>query len=146
MRFLYATIMCLCLVTLCFADDKKQKEEESKRFDAADLPALIAAKAVLVEKAEKDADVAIIDELKKWGRWKVVADESEADLIIRLRASGAGGWGSGHVQAFILDAKTKKTLYTSETQRGQRSVFHGYASPMKRAASGIVKKLKEDIK
>lgn len=139
-RLFTVSTLILVLTIIAAADDKK------KRFEDADFPALQKAKAVIVEKADKDADVAMIDELKKWGRWKVVADESEADLIIRLRASGSGGMGTGHVQAFILDAKTKKTLYTSDTQRGQRTIFHGYASPFKRAVSGIVKQLKKDIK
>lgn len=127
-----------CLLSLItFADDKKME---------MDLTALNAAKTIFVEKAEKDADVAMIDELNKWGKWKVVADESEAELIVRLRVSGSGAWGIGHVQAFILDAKSKKTLYTSKTQKGTRTIFKGYASPFKRAIDGIVKQMKKDIK
>lgn len=88
-RLFTVSTLILVLTIIAAADDKK------KRFEDADFPALQKAKAVIVEKADKDADVAMIDELKKWGRWKVVADESEADLIIRLRASGSGGMGTG---------------------------------------------------
>jgi hypothetical protein len=107
---------------------------------------LLSAQTVFVEKAEQDADVAMLGELKDWGRWKIAADESEADLIIRLRVSGSAIWGVGHIQASILDAKTKKTLYTSKEQRGTRTIFHGYASPFRRAISGIVKQMRKDIK
>lgn len=106
---------------------------------------LLTAKTVFVEKADHDVDVAMLGELKEWGRWKIVADETEADLVVRLRISGSAVWGVGHVQASILDAKTKKTLYTSKEQRGTRTIFHGYASPYRRAISGIVKQMRKDI-
>lgn len=107
---------------------------------------LAEGKKVFVEKAEKDADVYMLKELEKWARWPIVADESQADLIIRLRASGSGAWGVGRVQAFILDAKTKDTLWTSKNQKGVRTVFSGYASPFARAVSGIAKQMRKEIK
>lgn len=102
-------------------------QASQSKIEDAERPLLAADKNVFVEKAEHEVDVAMIGELKKWNRWKIVADESEADLLIRLRVSGSAAWGIGHVQASILDAKTKKTLYTSKDQRGTRSIFHGYA-------------------
>lgn len=114
------------------------------KIEDTDRPLLAAGKNVFVEKAEHDVDVAMLGELKKWNRWKIVADESEADLLVRMRVSGSAAWGIGHVQASILDAKTKKTLYTSKEQRGTRTLFHGYASPYSRAISGIVDQMKKD--
>jgi hypothetical protein len=115
------------------------------KIEDADRLLLAAGKNVFVEKSEHDVDVAMLGELKKWDRWKIVADESEADLLVRLRVSGSAAWGIGHVQASILDAKTKKTLYTSKEQRGSRTLFHGYASPYSRAISGIVKQMSKDM-
>lgn len=132
--------LCLLVLTVfCLLPPARAQDTESQAI-------LTMAKTVFVEKADKDADVAMLGELKKWDRWKIVADESEADLLIRLRVSGSAVWGIGHVQASILDAKTKKTLYTSKEQRGTRTLFHGYASPFKRAISGIVKQMRKDIK
>src|SRR5262249_3411557 len=98
MKIIILTFVVLSLTLSAFADDKK-------KFDPSDLQTLKDAKAVYVEKAEKEVDVAMIGELNKWGRWKVVASDSEADLIVKLRVSGSAAWGVGHVQAFILDAK-----------------------------------------
>jgi hypothetical protein len=116
------------------------------KIDDADRPLLAAGKNVFVEKSEHDVDVAMLGELKKWNRWKIVADESEADLLVRLRVSGSAAWGVGHVQVSVLDAKNKKTLYASKEQRGMRTLFHGYASPYSRAVSGIVSQMKKDIR
>jgi hypothetical protein len=131
-------VAVVLLLVLCASALATQIEDFS--------PLLAAGKTVFVEKAEKDADVAMLGELKKWNHWKIVADESEADLLVRLRVSGSAAWGIGHVQASVLDAKTKKTLYTSKEQKGTRTLFHGYASPFKRAISGIVKQMQKDIK
>jgi len=107
---------------------------------------LAEGKKIFVEPAEKEADVAMLKQLHEWGRWKIVGDQAEADLLVRLRVSGNAAWGVGRVQAFILDAKTKETLWTSESRKGVRSVFHGYASPFTRSISGIVKQMKQEIK
>jgi len=115
------------------------------KIEDADRPLLATGKNVFVEKSEHDVDVAMLGELKKWNRWKIVADESEGDLLERIRVSGSAVWGVGHVQVSILDAKTKKTLYASNEQRGTRTVFHGYASPYSRAISGIAKQMAKDI-
>jgi hypothetical protein len=115
------------------------------QIEEADRLLLATGKNVFVEKSEHDVDVAMLGELKKWNRWKIVADESEADLLVRMRVSGSAAWGICHVQASILDAKTKRTLYTSNEQRGTRTVFHGYASPYSRAISGIVKQMAKDM-
>jgi hypothetical protein len=131
------TLLVIPLCGLSFADEKEARENKE---------ALSAGKKVFVEKAEHDVDVAMLGELKKWDWWKVVADESEADLLVRLRVSGSAAWGIGHVQVSVLDSKTKKTLYTSKEQRGSRTIFHGYASPYSRAIDGIVKQMKKDIK
>jgi hypothetical protein len=114
------------------------------KIEDADRQLLAAGRNVFVERSEHDIDMAMLGELKKWNRWKIVADESEADLLVRMRVSGSATWGIGHVQASILDAKTKRTLYISNEQRGLRTVFHGYASPYSRAISGIVKQMAKD--
>jgi hypothetical protein len=139
MRYLLLLILAACVASVgAYAQSTQLTEEQIEQ--------LAPGKKVFVEKAEKDADVAMLGELKKWNRWPIVADESEADLIIRLRASGSGAWGIGHAQASILNAKTKVTLWTPKEQRGTRTIFHGYASPFKRAVSGIVKAMKKEIK
>lgn len=125
-----ATLFC----TFILAGEKSQLKDD---------PRVAKDNAVYVEPANKDADVAIVEEIQKWGRWRVVADETEAHIIVRLRASGSGAWGLGHIQAFILDAKTKETIWTSKNQKGTRNIFHGYASPFRRAAEGIVKQMKK---
>lgn len=130
--------LCIVLVPLLLVPTFAQED------DAKIL--LVKDRRVFVEKADKDADVAMVKELQNWGRWKIVADESEAELLVRLRVSGSAAWGVGHIQASILDAKTKKTLWTSKDQRGTRTVFHGYASPFTRAISGIAKQMKKEIK
>jgi hypothetical protein len=61
------------------------------------------------------------------------------------RVSGNAVWGVGHVQASVLDAKTKETLWMSKDQKGVRTVFHGYASPFSRAVSGIGKQMHTEI-
>lgn len=127
-----AVLLLLTLTPLTLADNKPDAR-------------LAAGATVYVEKAEKDADSYMLKELDKWNRWKIVADESQATLLIRLRASGSGAWGVGRVQAFILDAKTKETLWTSKSQKGMRTVFSGYASPFARAVSGIIKQMKKEI-
>ncbi len=106
---------------------------------------LAAGKKVFVEPAEHAVDVAMGGELKKWGRWKIVAEAGEADILIRLRVSGNAAWGVGHVQAFVLDAKTRETLWVSKAQRGMRTVFHGYASPYSRAVSGIAGQMRKEL-
>ena len=92
------------------------------RIEDANRPLLATRKNVFVEKSEHDVDVAMLGELKKWGRWKIVADESEADLLVRMRVSGSAAWGICHVQASILDAKTKKTFYIERTTRHARGL------------------------
>jgi hypothetical protein len=59
-----------------------------------------------------------------------------------MRSSGSGAWGVGEISASMLDGKTKKTLWTSRTFTGHRTIFHGYASPFQRAVSGIVKEMR----
>lgn len=108
-------------------------------------PRLGQGKKVFVEQADKDADVTMGKELQQWGRWKLVGDQGDADLLVRLRVSGNAAWGIGHVQAFVLDAKTKETLWVSKSQKGTRNVFHGYASPFSRAVSGIAKQMRDEI-
>jgi hypothetical protein len=137
--------MCVYALLILFGLPSLANESPQTALTKDQLEQLAPGKKVFVEKAEKDADVAMLGELKKWGRWPIVADESEADLIIRLRASGSGAWGVGHVQASILNAKTKVTLWTSKEQRGMRTIFSGYASPFKRAVSGIIKAMKKEF-
>jgi hypothetical protein len=137
-------IMIRIILALVLLVSSSSLVAQSKIADT-NRPLLAAGKNVFVEKAEHDVDVAMLGELKKWNRWKIVADESEADLLVRMRVSGSAAWGIGHVQASILDAKTKKTLYPSKEQRGTRTLFHGYASPYSRAISGIVKQMAKDI-
>ena len=128
-----------------FSRLRLQEEKPTSKIEEADKLLLGAGKKVFVEKADKDVDVAMAGDLQKWGRWKVVGDASEADLLIRLRVSGSAVWGVGHVQAFILEPQSKRTIYSSRRQRGTRTIFHGYASPFSRAISGIVDKMKKDI-
>jgi hypothetical protein len=108
-------------------------------------PRLAIGKKVAVEKSEHDVDVAMADELGRWGRWTLVADDGEAGLLVRLRVSGNAAWGVGHVQAYVLDARTKETLWVSRSQKGLLTIFHGYASPFTRAVSGIVQQMRREI-
>lgn len=110
-----------------------------------DDAALAIGRAVWVEPAQHDTEVAMADELQKWGRWKIVGEEKEADLLVRLRVSGNSVWGRGKVQVFIIDARSRKTVYTSRVQTGNRTIFHGWISPYSRAISGIVKRMREDL-
>jgi hypothetical protein len=75
--------LALCLILLPSSLIAQSKTEEADRL------LLAAGKNVFVEKADHDVDVAMLGELKKWSRWKIVADESETDLLVRMRVSGS---------------------------------------------------------
>jgi hypothetical protein len=100
---------------------------------------------VFVEKSDHDVDVAMINQVQQWGFWKLVGDKDEAVIFVRIRVSGNAAWGVGHVQAFVLDARTGKTIWASKVQKGLRTVFHGYASPYTRAVEGVVAQMKKQF-
>jgi len=107
---------------------------------------LAEGRRVFVEKSERDADVWMVKELQNWGRWKIVGDRSEAELIVRIRTSGNPAWGLSHVVAYVLDPSTMETLWMSRDHRGTRNLFHGYASPFARSIDGIAKQMKSEIR
>jgi hypothetical protein len=109
----------------------------------ANLSLLAPGATVFVEPARDDGHTIMSEKLEKWGRWRVVQTPADADLTVRLILSGSAGWGRGSMTATIYDARTDTLLWTSRQQTGNRTVFHGYASPYKRAADGLIKQMEK---
>jgi hypothetical protein len=116
-------------------------------------PKILAAKTVYVENhgSAKLADKAYT-ELKQWGRFEIVTDRIQADIVLLLsldegqtssgktqtydpKANGGyGGWkygridesSSGSIHIEVLDAKTGETLYSDTKQMNSfTSATHG---------------------
>jgi hypothetical protein len=91
----------------------------------------------------KDFNEDMAAELRAWGRWNVVESQSDADIIVRMDLGGSGGWGRGSMVVTIQPADGGPTLWKSKKQSGTRTVFHGYASPYRRALEGIMIQMKD---
>jgi hypothetical protein len=91
----------------------------------------------------KDFNEDMETELTTWSRWTIVKSQSEADIVVRMDLSGSGLMGRGGMMVSILPAAGGPMLWQSKAQTGNRTVFHGYASPYRRALEGIMKQMKE---
>jgi hypothetical protein len=117
------------------------------------MPALPSAKGVALlapgrrvfvrPVPEKDIHEVVANLLREWGRWKVVDKPEEAEILVRLVLSGSAGWGRASIVATIEEAPAGAELWKSNKQTGNRTIFHGYASPYNRAAEGILEQLKK---
>jgi hypothetical protein len=104
-------------------------------------PQLISAKSVYIDNqsgAPKPGDQAY-QELSAWGRFQVVQDKSQVDLIFRLTAYSATEgniWGPPSVNAYsvltVLDAKTGQTLWTDSKYTGRWTIKNTIADLRKR--------------
>ena len=92
---------------------------------------------------KKDTHEVVGNLLRDWGRWRVVDARGDAELILRLKLSGSAGWGRASIVATLEEAATATELWRSKKQTGNRTIFHGYASPYNRAAEGILKQLEK---
>jgi hypothetical protein len=81
----------------------------------ATLPkALLAAKTAYVEDVSWHSSVGVqcSDELKKWGRFKLVGDEKEADLVFHLT-----GTIEDLTTLEVVDARDQVTLWSSKPDK-----------------------------
>lgn len=91
----------------------------------------------------QEAHVHLARALESWGRWRLVEQQEDADLIVRLEVHG-NARRRGGLAAVIHDAHSDAPLWTSRRETHTRgSVFTGYTSPYEKAAAGLVDQMRE---
>jgi hypothetical protein len=117
------------------------------------LPAqVITAKTVYIDNQSEEAGVGETarDELRKWGRFKLVSDRAEADLIFVFSTSAYTSYAtssppySTEVEAnytylTIIDGKSGQHLWNASQKGG--NVYGGYQS----ATRGLINDLKKRV-
>jgi hypothetical protein len=98
---------------------------------------------------EHDAKTFMLGELQSWGYWLVVANKEEADIVIKLEIKKTGGGligdGTSKGSAFIINAKTNKTMWFSEESKGTSDLNNGYAPSFRLVCKKIVKQFKKKL-
>jgi hypothetical protein len=107
---------------------------------------ILTAKNVYIDNrsgSPRDGDRAY-QEICAWGRFQVIQDKSQADLVFVITAYSATEgniWSPPSVNAFsvltVLDAKTGQTLWTDSKYAGRRT--------MKKAINNLRERIEEQI-
>ncbi len=128
-----------------------------KEKDHVPLPAqVMTAKTVYIDNQSEDASVGdkAREELRKWGRFQLVSDRAEADLIFVFSTSEYTSYAtssppySTEVQAnytylTIIDGKSGQHLWNASQKWG--SLYGGYHSATRGLMNDLKKRLEEQI-
>lgn len=113
-------------------------------------PALMAAKTIFIQNNSGHADITdkCYDQLREWGRFQVVNDSSQADVIFEIgthsRSSGANGTIIGdHV--WMTENHAHYTTISVLDQRGNVLWTDTRKWGFKSATRGVIKELRKRI-
>ncbi|MGB9241826.1 MAG: hypothetical protein WCC03_00615 [Candidatus Acidiferrales bacterium] len=121
------------------------------------LPAqVITAKTVYIDNQSEDGGVGdkARDELRKWGRFQIVSDRAEADLIFVLSTGEYSSYAtstppySTEVEAnytylTIIDGKSGQHLWNASQKWG--NLYGGYHSATRGLVNDLKKRVEEQI-
>ena len=117
---------------------------------------VIAAKTVYIDNQSEDASVGdkAREELRKWGRFQLVSDRAEADLIFVFSTSAYTSYAtssppySTEVEAnytylTIIDGKSGQHLWNASQKWG--NLYDGYHSATRGLVNDLKKRIEEQI-
>ena len=128
-----------------------------KEKNHAPLPAqVITAKTVYIDNQSEETDVGekARDELRKWGRFQLVSNRAEADLIFVFSTSAYTSYAtssppySAEVEAnytylTIIDGKSGQHLWNASRKWG--NLYGGYHSATRGLVNDLKKRVEEQI-
>lgn len=117
---------------------------------------VITAKTVYIDNQSEDAGVGdkARDELRKWGRFQIVSDRAEADLIFVFSTSEYSSYAtstppySTEVEAnytylTIIDGKSGQHLWNASQKWG--NLYGGYHSATRGLVNDLKKRVEEQV-
>jgi len=108
----------------------------------SDKALLASGRKVYIERVDgKDIHRSMEQPLSEWGRWTVVSDRTQADLVVRLHVSTSKFKGDS-LAASIVSLPEQHVLWTSTRHKAVGNAFHGFKSPFGKAATAIVEEMK----
>ena len=105
MKYRLALAVLVCAALLSFADDGGHAPLPQK---------LVAAKTVFLQNdsGEQGFSDAVFMQLKEWGRWRVVANRTEADVVITL--DHKDNFSNNVFYLRVLDRESGEALWTAK--------------------------------
>jgi hypothetical protein len=143
----FATLLLIsCVVSSAAYSGEKDKKNTS-------LPErLLTAKTVYIDNQSDETDIndKAYDEVKKWGRFQLVSDKSQADLIFLFttgeytsyaadNSSNTTEVKANYTYLTVIDANSAQHLWSTSRKWG--SLYGGYHS----ATRGVIRELKKRI-